>query len=277
MNIFKHLHKILVFGLVTFILFYCTSKEDLSPGNDWDTAFNFGWKFAKGDQKDAIDINFSDASWENVDLPHDWAIYGPFGKLTEPGNTGKLPWKGEGWYRKTFELPADALGKRLQFLFDGVMASPKIYLNGQEIGSWRYGYNSFWIDGTDAAKFGSVNVLTVHADTREHGSRWYPGAGIYRKVSMRLVEPVHIPVWGIYITTPEVTNKKASVKAEIDIANFLSNNKNIKVEISVLDPLGNEVAVLNKMLDTSSGNTARIIFDFEIENPKIWDVEHPEL
>ena len=174
MNIFKRLREFLVIGLCIFILFSCTNKENLSPGNDWDTAFNFGWKFAKGDQKDAIDVNFADASWENVDLPHDWAIYGPFGKFTEPGNTGKLPWKGEGWYRKTFELPTEDKGKRLQFLFDGVMANPKIYLNGQEIGSWRYGYNSFWIDGTDAAKYGSVNVLTVHADTRENHSRWYP-------------------------------------------------------------------------------------------------------
>ena len=129
-----------------------------------------------------------------------------------------LPWKGEGWYRKHFTLSPEDKGKRLQFVFDGVMANPTVYLNGKEVGSWIYGYNSFVVDATDAAKFGGENVLTVHADTRQHASRWYPGAGIYRKVSMRLVNPVHIPVWGVYVTTPSVEDAQASVLAEIEVA-----------------------------------------------------------
>jgi hypothetical protein len=142
------------------------STEDLSP--EWDHAINFDWKFAKGDQQAAIDPAFDDAAWDGVDLPHDWAISGPFGPLDSNGNTGKLPWQGEGWYRKSFDLPAGAEGKQLQFLFDGVMAHPEVFLNGEKVGSWRYGYNSFWIDGTESARFGDTNVLVVHADTREH-------------------------------------------------------------------------------------------------------------
>ena len=157
--------------LASISLNSCVDRASEEQVAEWDHSINFDWKFAKGEQEAAIDPDFDDAAWEGVDLPHDWAISGPFGPLKSRGNTGKLPWKGEGWYRKSFDLPAEAEGKRLQFLFDGVMANPVVYLNGKQVGSWRYGYNSFWIDATGEALFGDTNVLVVHADTREHGSR----------------------------------------------------------------------------------------------------------
>ncbi|MCK5693871.1 MAG: hypothetical protein KAI08_13505, partial [Bacteroidales bacterium] len=105
-------------------LYACTEKPSDRLDPQWDHAINFDWKFAKGEQEAATDPDFDDSAWEGVDLPHDWAISGPFGPLKSKGNTGKLPWKGEGWYRKSFDLPAEAEGKRLQLLFDGVMANP---------------------------------------------------------------------------------------------------------------------------------------------------------
>jgi beta-galactosidase len=197
----------------------CTRTDQVQEDYVWDHSINFGWKFSKGDLPESAQPGYDDSSWESVDLPHDWAISGPFAPLKSPGNTGKLPWQGEGWYRKSFDLPADAEGKRLQFIFDGIMANPSVYLNGEKVGSWRYGYNSFWVDATEAARFGGKNVLTIHADTREHGSRWYPGAGMYRKMGMRLVEHVHLPVWGVYITTPEVSSASAQVRTKVELVN----------------------------------------------------------
>jgi beta-galactosidase len=277
MNLSKQITPILFPGLFILLLTSCNIEVNTVPGNNWESDINFGWKFAKGDQKESINPEFDDSSWEDVDLPHDWAIYGPFGDPTEAGNTGKLPWKGEGWYRKTFNLPAESEGKRLQFLFDGVMANPLVYLNGQLVGSWIYGYNSFWIDATEAANFGVENVLTVHADTRGHYSRWYPGAGIYRKVSMRIVEPLHIPVWGVYITTPEVTRQKATVNAAIEVANLTSADSEIKIGIAVLDPAGNEIIMMNKEVAVKAGDNSNISFNFDIEDPDLWDIEHPDL
>ena len=124
--------------LLLIILSSCSQEENVLQLPEWDPTFIFDWRFAKGEHPVAIEPGFDDSSWESVDLPHDWAIRGPFGPLKSPGFTGKLPWKGEGWYRKTFELPAEAAGKRLQFMFDGVMANPTVYLNGQKVGSWRY-------------------------------------------------------------------------------------------------------------------------------------------
>jgi beta-galactosidase len=277
MNLYKQINSIFTFGLLVLIFSTCGFEKNTAPDYNWDSEINFGWKFAKGDQKESINPDFDDSSWENVDLPHDWAIYGPFGDPTEAGNTGKLPWKGEGWYRKTFELPAEAEGKKLQFLFDGVMANPEVYLNGKSVGSWIYGYNSFWIDATEAAMFGTENVLTVHADTRDHFSRWYPGAGIYRKISMRIVEPLHIPVWGVYITTPEVSEQRATVNATIEVANQRSADSEFRIGITVIDPSGNEIIKIDKEAVTRAGDISSTIFSFDIESPNFWDIDHPDL
>ncbi len=263
--------------LLLIILSSCSQEENVLQLPEWDPTFIFDWRFAKGEHPVAIEPGFDDSSWESVDLPHDWAIRGPFGPLKSPGFTGKLPWKGEGWYRKTFELPAEAAGKRLQFMFDGVMANPTVYLNGQKVGSWRYGYNSFWIDATEAAQFGETNVLSVHADTREHTSRWYPGAGIYRKVGMRLVNPLHIPVWGVYITTPMVSDEKARVNTAVEIVNESGEDEVVELEVTLFDPSGNEVAGVEKKIKMKAGETKLTKFEVEVIEPGIWDIEHPNL
>jgi len=271
------MHKFFIPLLLLVSTMSCTFSNQEPPTNNWNTSINFDWKFTKGNQSESVNPTFDDADWEQVDLPHDWAIAGPFGELTESGNTGKLPWKGEGWYRKSFQLKKSDQNKRLQFLFDGVMANPKVYLNGQEVGSWRYGYNSFWIDATDVAKFGNTNLLTVHADTREHQSRWYPGGGIYRKVSMRLVESAHIPVWGVYITTPEVSETSASIHAEVAVTNTVLESKNLNVECIVIDPSGIEVGKADQHLELQGNSKHKVTLDINIENPKIWDIEDPNL
>ena len=267
--------RIIPFAVLLIILNACSDGGKQTA--EWDHSFNFNWKFTKGDHPEAILPDFLDSEWETVDLPHDWAISGPFGPLDSRGSTGKLPWQGEGWYRKTFELPANAKDKRLQFLFDGVMANPKVYLNGQEVGSWIYGYNSFWIDATEAAKFGETNVLAVHVDTRKHRSRWYPGAGIYRKVAMRLVEPVHIPVWGTYVTTPEVCDERAVVNVAVEVANESVESQSVDVEVKLLDPDGNEIALASAQAEVKSGETGLVDLVMNIDNPLMWDIESPYL
>lgn len=270
--------RILIISILSLFLFIrCGGPANESEPGRWDSAINFGWKFSVGSQDKAWLRDFDDSSWEEVDLPHDWAISGTFGAPDEAGNTGKLPWRGEGWYRKTFELDANDKGKQVQFLFDAVMANPVVYLNGEKVGSWRYGYNSFWIDATDAARFGEENVLAVHADTREHHSRWYPGAGIYRKVQMRLVDPVHIPVWGVYITTPEIRENSALVHSEIEIVNQREVTAEVRVECLVLDPSGEEVLKTDSTLILTAMRSGKFIFDMTLNAPVLWDIETPSL
>jgi beta-galactosidase len=167
------------------------------------TTLDSDWKFFKGQDDAAYKFDFNDTKWRSVSVPHDWGVDSAFIPDGD-GNTGKLPWKGQGWYRKTLEIPASDAGKRLYLICDGIMAFPRIYVNGELAGKWDYGYNSFYLDITDHVRFGGKNVLAIHADTRNHDSRWYPGGGIYRKVQLITVHPVHVDIWGTYITTPVI-------------------------------------------------------------------------
>ncbi|MDQ8205035.1 glycoside hydrolase family 2 TIM barrel-domain containing protein [Pelagicoccus sp. SDUM812003] len=257
-----------------FVSILATLSRAAFPSAEPDP-INFGWRFAEGENAKAMQPGFDDSTWEAVDLPHDWAIHKNFDPEGDP-NTAKLEWKGEGWYRKTFKLPADARGKRLQFLFDGVMANPTVYLNGEAVGSWIYGYNSFHIDATDAANFGGENVLAVHVDTQAHHSRWYPGAGIYRKVSMRLVDPVHIPYWGVAVTTPRVEGDEASVQVDVELANETGKAQSAEVVVEILDPLGEVVRAETRAVEVPVAGI-KATLQFELDAVKRWDVEHPYL
>jgi beta-galactosidase len=234
------------------------------------------WKFIKGNPEKASETNFDASSWQDVIIPHDWAISEPF-IIDGDGNTGKLPWKGEGWYRKKLEIPSSYKNKRIILIFDGVMAFPKVYINGKLAGEWDYGYNSFHIEVTDYVNFGVENILAVHADTRKHDSRWYPGGGIYRKVQLLVVNPIHVAVWGTYITTPIVKPNYADVRINTSVQNQSATAEEIKVEQVILNSKGVEVAkasILHSILSESAK-------DFEVTaqltNPVRWDIDNPVL
>jgi len=239
--------------------------------------FNSDWKFIKGELSGAEKPDFDDSAWQTVRLPHDWAISGPFNPR-ENGYAGKLPWKGVGWYRKTFKLDKKAdSDKRVYFDFDGVMAFPKVFINGQLAGEWDYGYMSFRVDATPYVKFGVDNVIAVIVDTRKHGTRWYPGAGIYRKVTMTICESVHIAHWGTFITTPEVSEDSATVRVRSTIENHLDTASEVTVEVELLDPIGRKVATGKKSEIVPAGSSREVDQSFVVSDPKRWDITGPKL
>ena len=234
------------------------------------------WKFAKGDYDGAEAPNFDDSGWEVVRLPHDWAIAGPFNP-EENGYAGKLPWKGVGWYRKTWTLNKEDSGRRVYFDFDGVMAFPKVYVNGQLAGEWDYGYMSFRVDATPFVKFDTTNVIAVRADTRQHGTRWYPGAGIYRKVTMAVCDPVHIAHWGTFVTTPQVGDDRATVRVGTNIENHLDTESKVTIEVALFDPDGNAAAKGSKSDTIPAGGSRELEQSFVLANPQRWDITSPKL
>ena len=239
--------------------------------------FNSDWKFAKGDQPGAEAADFDDSAWQAVRLLHDWAISGPFNP-NENGYAGKLPWKGVGWYRKTFTLDKADGGRRVYFDFDGVMAFPKVYVNGQLAGEWDYGYMSFRVDATPYVKFDGTNVIAVQADTRNHGTRWYPGAGIYRKVTMTICGPVHIVHWGTFITTPDVSETSAAVRLRTTVENHLDSAENVTIKAEILNPDGRRKLISpRKTENTTAGETSELDLSVTIDKPQIWDINNPQL
>jgi beta-galactosidase/beta-glucuronidase len=239
--------------------------------------FNYDWRFIKGEQDEAVlESGFDDTNWEPVRLPHDWAISGPFDPDGN-GSTAKLPWRGTGWYRKEFTVSAEDARQRVYIDFDGIMAFPEIYINGELAGTWDYGYVSFRVDATQYVKFGEKNIIAVKVDTKDHYSRWYPGAGIYRKVTMTLCDPVHIAHWGTYITTPEITDDSARIEIRSTVENHLGDTSPITVETVLFDPSGKRIGSDTVSKDIPAQESADVMQSMNVNDPKRWDILSPAL
>ena len=254
-----------------------------------------GWKFTRQDEKTFCNPDLDDRKWQNVTVPHDWAIYGPFSinndkqltaiaqdgqkeAMEHAGRTGGLPFVGAGWYRLDFEVPQYAKGKKCVLLFDGAMSHATVYVNGEKAGNWVYGYNAFEVDVTPYLKENGKNVLAVRLENEAESSRWYPGAGLYRNVRLVVTEDAHVPVWGTHLTTPVVNREFAKVNllTELDVpAGKRISDYRIVTELK--DAKGTVVA--SGETDGSEYVAASNCFeqDFIVKNPSLWSPETPAL
>jgi beta-galactosidase len=282
-----------IFILSFAILISSGLKGQQSPGAR--ESFNQGWKFIKydnaSDEKAVMNrepenlqsVSVNDNSWRSLDLPHDWAIEGPFSDTLE-NNTGLLPWKGIGWYRKHFNVSDNDKGKRIYVDFDGAMANAKVWLNGKYVGEWPYGYTSFRLDLTPYIITGKENIIAVRLDTKNWDSRWYPGAGIYRNVWLVTTPQVHVAYHGLYCTTPEIKKERGMLSVETEVENHLADAVPVTIKASVyklnekFEISGAAVAESGNMTATVAGtNTHRFRFDLNIKDPVLWDINDPQL
>lgn len=255
------------------------------------------WKFTRDiegvQEMTFVNPDYDDSKWQNITVPHDWAIYGPFSSsndlqnmaitqdgqeeaMEHAGRTGGLPFVGVGWYRTTITVPEYKEGRKVTLLFDGAMSHAEVYVNGEKAGFWPYGYNSFYIDATPFIKEGAENTIAVRLENKPESSRWYPGAGLYRNVHLIVTEDVHVPVWGTQITTPVVEDEfaKVRVRTSVDFPESMDVNA-LSIETEIKDAEGNVVAKAGKKLGKYDQN----VFDqeFVVENPELWSPETPEL
>jgi beta-galactosidase len=249
-------------------------------------SFDRGWKFTRfgpmpdGSQRPELEglerPEMPDNSWTPVDLPHDWAIAGPFrGDL--PNNTGKLPWAGIGWYRKTLTLPPSAAGKRLFLDFDGAMSHPKVYVDGKLAGEWAYGYSSFRVELTPHLTPGKPAVIAVRLDNPPDSSRWYPGGGLYRHVWLVTTDPVHIAQWGVFVRTPEVSAERATVAADTNVENQSANAVSVVVRQEIIS--GGRVVTRTDApsINIAPSASVRVPRQLTINRPRLWDTAAPNL
>ena len=217
---------------------------------------------------------FDDSAWRRLDLPHDWAVEGPFTQ-EYPGETGKLKYWGAVWYRQHLTLPASDAGRRLYLDIDGAMSHAVVWCNGQFVGGWPYGYSSFRLDLTPYAKPGQDNVLAIRLNTPEKFSRWYPGAGLYRNVWLVKTAPVHVGQWGTYITTPQVSASTATVAVKVAVENQGPAAVRAVVKTRLLFG-GQPVASLApQSLTLPAGGSAVAAADVPVDRPQLWDTAHP--
>ena len=253
-----------------------------------ETLLEKGWKFHLGDAVQAQEPGYDDSAWENVSVPHDWAIPGPFSiendlqsvavtqnfeteATLKTGRTGGLPYVGVGWYRCTFEVPE---GRQAELLFDGAMSEAVVYVNGREACRSPYGYSPFHFDATPYLNTdGKPNTLAVRLENRPFSSRWYPGAGLYRNVHLVTTDKVHVPVWGTHITTPHVKPGYASVHLETEVEG--GEGAALKITTSIYAPDGKLAAVKTFAGKTGAGQP--LVQNFIVENPQLWSPETPYL
>lgn len=253
-----------------------------------------GWKFIHRNlTEEAMNIGYDDSKWENVIVPHDWAIYGPFSEQFDlqnvavtqnyekkaslkTGRTGGLPYMGVGWYRTHFNVSNfDKENQCVTLLFDGAMSEARVYVNGKEAISWPYGYNAFHVDVTDLLNDnGKDNLLAVRLENREESSRWYPGAGLYRNVHLITTNKTHIPIWGTHVTTPHVEKEFATVRLRTNVNTAKGENLKVKTSIYTKDKqkVGEKTTTLK-----ASNSLEKIDQNMLVENPKLWSPESPNL
>jgi len=243
------------------------------------------WKFAKGEYNSAASISFNDAVWELVTVPHDWAIYGPFDKdidkqvvkieqnnektaTEKTGRTGALPFIGVGWYRTKVSLPEFTTHKQAILSFDGAMSNAQVFVNGVKVGNHPYGYSYFYFDITSYLKQGAENVIAVRLENNSFSSRWYPGAGLYRKVKIIVKNNASFKQWAHYITTPFVTSDVAKVNIKSQV-----QGDSLTIKTIIRDAEGKVVAENN----TSDRFADEIEQNIGVKNPRLWSPETPYL
>jgi len=259
-----------------FFLGSCNSELVEEPENRRIEDFNFDWSFHLGDLKGAQNVNFIDENWNQVRLPHDWSVELPFTQENTAGATAFLP-GGIGWYRKTFKIPQESKDKIISIEFDGVYSNSEVWINGNSLGKHPYGYTPFSYELTKYLKYGQDNHIAVKVDRSAYiDCRWYPGSGIYRHVKLVTKNKVHIPQWGVFVTTPSVSEDQAIISVQTDITNQLSEEKNVTIQSSIYYETTKVASTLTET-KVAAEDSSKQPQKLEVKHPILWDINTPTM
>jgi beta-galactosidase len=280
-----------VYLLCALILNGC-QKGEISVNRERN--FNDNWKFIL-DSLPTLDgltpdhPEYNDSHWLMIDLPHDWSIahltakdtsirIGPFA-INSPGATSTgYALGGTAWYRKHFILNHADKGKLVALRFDGVYMETEVWVNGQHAGSHVYGYTPFNMDITPFLNDpGTNNIISIKVSNAGRNSRWYSGSGLYRNVCLSVTNPVHIPIWGVRITTPRIAEDEAEANMDVRLQNSSENNMPVSVKITVLAPGDAEIMTIEDEMNLVAGETATLSRKVTVKEPVLWSPSSPGL
>lgn len=259
---YKHLLALLILLIL---------NTELSAQQAGKELFNEGWSFKKGDSTEV----FSNSDWRSVQLPHDWSIEGPFNSRWASG-TGFLP-GGIGWYKKSFDIADYSPEKTYAIYFDGVYKNSEVWINGHYLGKRPNGFIPFQYELTPYLK-ANDNQIIVKADHTQHAdSRYYTGSGIYRNVYLLKQNPVHFAQWGVFFTTPEISENSSKAKVSVEVRNKTKDTVQTIIHAELFDKQGNVVATKDKPLWLRPGKQNYVELNFYVSDPKLWSPENPNL
>lgn len=284
------LHLISFSGILALSLTLSLLSCNREAGSEYyrDADFNAAWQFHMGDISDPSISVGNESEWTPVHLPHDWGIIdyehqdslheGPFYKdLPEGASVGYLR-DGTAWYRKEFVTPAKMEGKQIILGFDGVQTQMELWVNGNLIGEHVYGYTPFQFDIAPALNGpGENNIIAVKTVNTGDNSRWYAGAGIYRPVTLSVLQPVAVAPWGFYVTTPDVTADSATVNIEIEVSNNREAAVELIAEIHIVSPDHGLIQITSTKGTIDAGSESTLKASTTISVPFLWNTDHPNL
>ena len=237
------------------------------------------WKFHLGDAENAQEPAFDDTNWRTLDVPHDWSIEGDYDENSPVKRGGGYLPAGVGWYRKKLTFKAEDADKEVLIDFDGVMANSDVWINGHHLGHRPFGYLPLIYELTDHITFdGRPNVIAVRCDnTVQPASRWYTGAGIYRHVQLVTQHPVHLKQWSVYITTPEITDRQATVSIQAAVTNRTEAMQTVTVQTTLTAPSGASVKSEPATLLVAPNQTSPLQQTLVVANPERWHIDSPNV
>ncbi|HTI93137.1 MAG TPA: glycoside hydrolase family 2 TIM barrel-domain containing protein [Puia sp.] len=240
--------------------------------------FDHNWKFFLGDLSDAGSKDLNDKSWRNLDLPHDWSIEGRVNPKNQTGAAGGYFPAGVGWYRKSFNVPFAWKGKTVSIYFEGVYMNSEVFINGRSLGVHPYGYSSFSYNLSPYLDPGRENVIAVRVDnSKQANCRWYSGSGIYRHVWMMVTDPLHIADWGIVVTTPDVSSKRATVVIKTRIKNETGLLQSIILKTLLRAESSKEAGNNQIRVELAANSEKEITQTITVSDPMLWTLETPHL
>ena len=277
-------------GFISVLALYCAIFANAQNQTlERSMPFDANWLFVKDSIVGAEATGFDDSKWRTVNLPHDWSIEdlpnqatgiidGPFDKNSiGQGATGFTD-GGTGWYRKKFMTEASFPGKWVTISFDGVYMNSEVWLNGHYVGNHPYGYTPFYYDLTSYLNpVGQQNVLAVKVRNEGKNSRWYSGSGIYRHVWLNLTNKIHIDNWGVYITTPQVSERGATIQLKSSVVNNETGRSAVNIVTTIISPEGKTVAQTRKALPLPAGGRVTDEQHIVLSNCVLWSVDNPVL
>lgn len=266
-----------------------------------EQSFNSDWRFDRADTPGAEQPGFDDLHWRSLDVPHDWSIedlgdpessglgalwtsgdtptrVGPF-DMSQSAGQGATGWMvgGTGWYRKRFSVAALPAGSNVGIRFDGVYMDSDVWINGRHLGNHPYGYTTFAYDLTPYLKRDSENVLAVRVRNEGRTSRWYSGSGIFRDVWLTVTGEVHVPLWGVSITTPEVSSDTAVIRVETHAANMSTAAKDVLYRVQLYGSNQSKVAASATTHSLPASATLPFVEALTVKNPDLWSPKDPKL
>lgn len=238
---------------------------------------NLNWKFFRGDDPKAWYKGFDDTSWRSVTLPHDWSVEEPFSSEHSSG-TGYLP-GGIGWYRKSINLAEESKDKKVYITFEGVYNNSQVWCNSYYLGKRPYGYSTFTYDITPFVAFGEAeNVISVKVNHRDIAdSRWFTGSGIYRDVYITVTDNVHIDNYGVFVATPEVSEKQATMLIKVKVLNETPKETNIKIKNTIMYKTEIIAEKIEDNVVIAGEGSLEVEQAVSIQSPKLWSPDMPHL